>query len=413
MKKNTQISCPKCGHKFNVEDVLAHQIEEKYKEELNQKISEIESDYRGMKDSLSKKEQELKQKQSEMEEIIEEKLKMASEKRAKEIKKQVEEEFETRINSLSEENEAKKKQIQELKNTKIENQQLKRTIEEQKQNLELEFEQKMTDQLKIVSDEIRKRESERVEFKLKEKEELIESLKEKMDEMKRKAEQGSMQLQGEVQEIILEDLLKSLFVTDLIDEVGKGVRGADVIHTVSKNGCECGKILYESKRTKNFSYSWIEKLKNDAVGIKADICVIVTESMPDGIDKIGYEKGVWICTFSDVKGLALILRESLIAINAAYSAQSNKGEKTQMLYDYLTSNEFRLQLGAILEGYSHLQDSYIKEKRAMERIWKDREKQLERIVLNTNHFIGSIQGIAGNSIPEIKTIGNSQNLLED
>jgi len=413
MKKNTQISCPKCGHKFNVEDVLAHQIEEKYKEELNQKISEIESEYRGKEDSLSKKEQELKQKQSEMEQVIEAKLKLESERKAKEIKKQVEEEFETRINSLSEENETKKKQIQELKNTKIENEQLKRTIDEQKQNIELEFEQKMTDQLKTESENIKKRESERVELKLKEKEELIKSLTEKMDEMIRKTEQGSMQLQGEVQEIALEELLKSLFVTDMIDEVGKGVKGADVIHTVAKNGCECGKILYESKRTKKFSYTWIEKLKNDAVAIKADICVIVTESMPDGIDKIGYEDGVWICTFSDVKGLSLILRESLIAINAAYTAQSNKGEKMQMLYDYLTSNEFRLQLGAILEGFSHLQDSYVKEKRDMERIWKNREKQLERIVLNTNHFIGSIQGIAGNSIPEIKTLSNSKKMLED
>lgn len=279
--------------------------------------------------------------------------------------------------------------------------------------MEIELEQKLTEQLKTESEKIQKRESERVELKLKEKNELVNALKQQMDEMKRKAEQGSMQLQGEVQELALEELLKSLFVTDLIEEVAKGAKGADIKHiVVNKIGCECGKILYESKRTKNFSYSWIEKLKNDAVAIKADICVIVSEAMPDGIDKIGYEDGVWICTYSDAKGLALLLRESLIAINAAYSAQSNKGEKMQMLYDYLTSNEFRLQLGAITEGFSNLHDSYIRERRAMERIWKEREKQLERILLNTNHFIGSIQGIAGSSIPEIKEISKSQELLE-
>jgi hypothetical protein len=121
---------------------------------------------------------------------------------------------------------------------------------------------------------------------------------------------------------------------------------------------------------------------------------------------------VWICSFNDFKGLVLVLRESLLKINDAYSSQTNKGEKMQMLYDYLTSNEFKLQLGAIIEGFSDLQDGYVQEKRAMERIWKQREKQLERVLLNTNHFIGSIKGIAGSSIPGLKEIGTNDNLLD-
>ena len=414
MNKSTQISCPKCGHQFNVEDVLAHEIEEKYKEELNNKISDIESEYEEKEKLLFDKEKELKQKKSEIDEQIEKKLKHESKKQAKEIKKQVEEEFENRIKSLSEENDDRKKQINDLKDTTIENEKLKRMIEDQKQDLEIEFEKNLTERLKAESGEIRKRESERVELKIKEKDELVNALNKQLGEMKRKAEQGSMQLQGEVQEIALEELLQSLFVIDIIEEVAKGVKGADVIHTICNNlGNECGKILYESKRTKKFSNVWIEKLKNDAVAVKADICVIVTEAMPDDIEKIGIKNGVWICNYFDVKGLVIVLRESLISINAAYDAQSNKGEKVQMLYDYLTSNEFKLQLSAILEGYSHLQDSYVKEKRAMERIWKDREKQLDRILLNTNQFIGSIQGIAGSSMPEIENIANSQFLIEE
>lgn len=414
MNKSTQISCPKCGHQFNVEDVLAHEIEEKYKEELNNKISDIESEYEEKEKLLSDKEKELKQKKSEIDEQIEKKLKLESKKQAKEIKKRVEEEFENRIKSLSEENDDRKNQIKDLKDTTIENEKLKRMIEDQKQDLEIEFEKNLTERLKAESGEIRKRESERVELKIKEKDELVNALNKQLGEMKRKAEQGSMQLQGEVQEIALEELLQSLFVIDIIEEVAKGVKGADVIHTICNNlGNECGKILYESKRTKKFSNIWIEKLKNDAVAVKADICVIVTEAMPDDIEKIGIKDGVWICNYFDVKGLVIVLRESLISINAAYDAQSNKGEKMQMLYDYLTSNEFKLQLSAILEGYSHLQDSYVKEKRAMERIWKDREKQLERILLNTNQFIGSIQGIAGSSMPEIENIANSQFLIEE
>ena len=185
------------------------------------------------------------------------------------------------------------------------------------------------------------------------------------------------------------------------------------MHTVrNKIGVDCGVILYESKRTKAFGGDWVNKLKSDAVHVKADICIIITEAMPDGMDRIGQRDGVWICSFNDFKGLVLALRESLIKINEAYSSQTNKGEKMQMLYDYLTSNEFRLQIGAIIEGFNELHNGLVQEKKAMERIWKQREKQLEKVLLNTNHFIGSIKGIAGSSMPELKQIGSGDEVFE-
>ncbi len=413
MPKTTKINCPKCGHEFNVEDALAHQIEEKYREELSKKITTIESDYKAKEISLAEKEEALKKKQTDINKQIEERVKTESAKKEKEIKKQVGEDYEAQIKALSEETTAAKKQVQELRTTKIENEQLKRKLDDQKQNLEVEYEQKMTERLKEETNVIRKRESERVDLKLKERDEVINSMKEQMDVMKRKAEQGSMQLQGEVQELVIEDILHGLFPYDLIEEVGKGIKGADVIHTVrNKIGVDCGKILYESKRTKAFSYDWIAKLKSDAVLVKADVCVIVTEALPEDIDRMAQKDGVWICSFNDFKSLILVLRDSLIRVNEAYSSQTNKGEKTQMLYDYLMSNEFKLQIGSIVEGFTSLQDSYIKEKRAMERIWKEREKQLEKVLLNTNHFIGSIKGIAGSSMPDLKQIGESDNILE-
>ena len=227
--------------------------------------------------------------------------------------------------------------------------------------------------------------------------------------MKRKAEQGSMQLQGEVQELAIEEILRATFIYDKISEVPKGIKGADVIHEVfNKSGMKCGTILYESKRTKNFSNEWINKLKDDAVRIKAEICVIVTETLPEGIDKIGQKDGVWICSFNDFKGFTFVLRESLIKIGEAISSQTNKGDKMQMLYDYLMSNEFKLQINAIIEGFMELQNSYHQEKMAMEKIWKQREKQLEKVLLNANQFIGSVIGIAGSSLPNLKQIGTSE-----
>ena len=405
MPASTRINCPKCGHEFNVEDVLAQQIEEKYRNEMNLSITKIQDDYALKENSLKQKETELKQQQTDIDSLVAQKLKTETEKAAMTLKSQFEQQYEQQIKTLSDETVAANKEISDLKNAKIENEQLKRKLKDQEQDLALVYEQKLTEKLKQEGEVIQKRESERVELKLKERDELIGSLTKQVDEMKRKAEQGSMQMQGEVQELAIEEILRNLFPVDLIEEVGKAIKGADTIHTVrNRIGVDCGKILYESKRTKTFVQDWIPKLKADALTVKADLLVIITEALPDGIEKIGQKDGVWICTFKDFKGMVIVLRESLVKISEAYSSQINKGEKMQMLYDYLTSNEFMFQVSAIVEGFSDLQDSYLREKRAMERIWKEREKQLEKVLLNTNHFIGSIKGIAGTSIPQLKEI---------
>jgi hypothetical protein len=413
MPQTTKIICPKCGHEFAVEDVISKQIEEKYRADLHRKITVIENEFKAKETKLTQKEADLKKLQSDIDTQVTEKLKVETEKKSKEIKIQIARQYEDQIKSLSDANAETQKQLADLRKAKIENEQLKRKLDSQKQDLEVEFEQKMTAQLKAETNLIRQREGDRIELKLKEKDEVINSMKEQMEVMKRKAEQGSMQLQGEVQELVLEEVLRSLFQFDLIEEVGKGIRGADVIHTVrNRFGVDCGKIAYESKRTKSFSQDWITKLKADAALVKADLLVIVSEALPEEIDHIGQINGVWVCSFNDFKGLAIVLRDSLLRVSEAFSSQTNKGEKMQMLYDYLTSNEFKLQVGAIIEGFTSLQVSYHKEKRAMERIWKEREKQLEKVLLNTNHFIGSVKGIAGTSMPELKQIGAEDNLLE-
>lgn len=413
MAATTRINCPKCGHEFNVEDVLAIQIEEKYRNEMNLSITKIQEDYATKELSLKQRENEIKQQQADIDLKVTEKLKMETDKAARQLKTQFEQQYEQRLKSLSDETESAKKEISDLKNAKIENEQLKRKLKDQEQDLVLKYEQKLTERLQHETETIQRRESERVDLKLRERDELIGSLSRQVEEMRRKAEQGSMQMQGEVQELAVEEILRSMFPVDLIEEVGKGIKGADVIHTVrNRIGTDCGKILYESKRTKTFVQDWISKLKADALIVKADLLVIITEALPEGIEKIGQRDGVWICTYNDFKGLVIVLRENLIKIADAYSSQTNKGEKMQMLYDYLMSNEFLMQANAIVEGFNSLQDSYIREKRAMERIWKEREKQLEKVLLNTNHFIGSIKGIAGTSIPQLKEIGMKDNILE-
>lgn len=413
MPANTRITCPKCGHEFNVEDVLAQQIEEKYRNEMNKSISKIQEEFTQKENAIKQKETEIREQQANIDHLVAEKLKEESVKATKQLKTQFEKQYEQQLKTLSEEAESAKTEISNLKTARIENEQLKRKLKDQEQDLALKYEQTLSDKLKQETETIQKRESERVELKIKERDELIGSLKKQVEEMSRKAEQGSMQVQGEVQELAIEEILRNMFPVDLVEEVGKGIKGADVIHTVrNRFGVDCGKILYESKRTKTFVNDWIPKLKADALTVKADVLVIITEALPEEIEKIGQKDGVWICSFFDFKGLVIVLRESLLKISEAFSSQTNKGEKMQMLYDYLTSNEFMMQISAIIEGFSDLQDSYIREKRAMERIWKEREKQLQKVLLNTNHFIGSVKGIAGTSIPQLKEIGPKDNILE-
>ncbi|HMI01386.1 MAG TPA: DUF2130 domain-containing protein, partial [Pedobacter sp.] len=232
------------------------------------------------------------------------------------------------------------------------------------------------------------------------------------EEMKRKAEQGSMQLQGEVQELILEELLRNAFPFDLITEVGKGVRGADCVHLVRNQfGQECGKIIYESKRTKDFSMEWIEKLKKDMRSMGVDVAVIVTQCYPKGMDCFGEKDGVWICSFDEVKAVSYILRDGILKLYGAAKSQENRGDKMHMLYDYLTSTEFSEQWKAIREGFMSMKLSIQRERDAMEKLWKAREKQLEKVMLNAAHIRGSIEGIAGTDSIQLSLTDDDEPLL--
>jgi hypothetical protein len=416
-KDPNSISCPKCGTEINVSEITYQQVKGQLLKDFEAQIAEKDQDYqKKLQDLSSEKEQLAKAKeniQQQIDDTVRSKIGIERTKLEKTLSDRFKDETADQITSLQKELTEKTSQVKELNKTKAQIEILKREKDEQRDQIVLEKEIELTEKLKNERIKIKKQVDEESNLKIRELEKQLDDQKLLADEMRRKAEQGSMQLQGEVQEIALEEILNSLFPYDQISEVGKGVKGADVIHTVkNKIGTDCGKILYESKRTKSFSNEWVNKLKADAISTKADICIIVSEALPEGIDRIGQKDGVWICTFYDLKGLVTVLRESLIKLNEAYSSQTNKGEKMQMLYDYLTSNEFRLQVGAIIEGFTDLHNNYVQEKRAMERIWKHREKQLEKVLLNTNHFIGSIKGIAGSSIPDLKQIGSGDNILE-
>ncbi|MDR2629556.1 MAG: DUF2130 domain-containing protein [Spirochaetaceae bacterium] len=415
-----KIKCPKCGTEIDVNTALSHEIEERLKVEFSAQSSKHLAEIEKLQ--LEKTEIEATVSKEKEKEYIQ-RLNTEIEKMRKELTKENEEGFKSLQKSLKE----KSEQVIELNKTKAELERVRLEKDEIESRImaakDAEFAKKIKDALETQKafleaerERIKREAAEENDLKLAEMRKKLEDQTALAEEMKRKAEQGSMQLQGEVQELAIEDILKETFRFDVIESVPKGITGADVIQKVRNHiGNEAGVIAYESKRTKAFGKDWISKLKEDGGRVKADICVLVTDALPDDVERIGQKDGVWICTFTEFKGLALVLRDSILRVSEVYASQTNKGEKMQMLYDYLTGKEFSSQFKAILESFSDLQKGYLDERNRMEKIWKTREKQLEKILLNTNGFIGSIKGIAGSSLPEIALIeGNdTQNLLED
>jgi hypothetical protein len=391
METINKITCPKCGHTFNAEQALAQEVEDKLRSEYNQRFKGLQAKLAKEaeeKEALYKKEMELEKKRTE-----------------EKLKTKAREEVELELKDYRENLDKKTKENLELKNKELALLQKARLMEEQKAEMEIEMQKKLLDGQKAIEETAKRKAEEENQFKLKEKDMLVEQLTKQMADMQKRIEQGSMQLQGEVQELALEELLRSIFPFDKIGEVGKGVKGADVVHIVNNStGKECGTILYESKRTKNFSNDWIDKLKNDLRAHKAEIAVIVTEAMPKDMDRFGMKDGIWICSFAEFKGVAAVLRDSLIRIYDIKCSQENKGDKMQMLYDFLTGNEFKQHIEAIVEGFSSMKNSLAKEKIAMERIWAERDKQLDKVLLNMSGMYGSIKGIAGNAVAEVKLL---------
>jgi hypothetical protein len=346
--------------------------------------------------------------------LKEEREKITAEAKSK-AEKEVSESMGIKLKDLQESLEKKQKENLEFQKKEVEFLKREQELKELKDRMEIDLQKKLLESKKQSEEELSKRFSEQFELREKEYKKQIEDQKRLTEEMQRKMEQGSMQLQGEVQELIIEELLKSTFPFDQIEEVAKGVRGADCIQTVRNNLMqECGKIIYESKRTKNFSQDWITKLKDDMRLSGAELAVLVTDTLPKDQKHFSLINGVWVCSFTELKALAAVLRDSLIRIQSASESNENKGEKMQMLYSYLTGIEFRQQVEAIVEGFSTLQSELDKEKKAMQLIWKKREKQIEKVIQNTIALYGSVKGIAGASVQDIKALEASDtDLLDD
>lgn len=414
---NNKIKCPNCGQEIDIENLIQAGMKDSLNQQLQAQKAEyeksldkalekqkndFEEQFKKLKEENAKsKEKSIKEKEKELETALKEekeKFKLEKEK----IKNTVLEEQKEALETLEKELNAKSEQLKEMNKLKAEKIKIEREKEELSEKIRLQAEEELQQKLAEEKQKMQKNAEEKFELKIKELEKQLQDQKELTEEMKKRQEQGSMQLQGEVQELAIEEYLKQNFKYDEIQEVGKGDMGADslqIIHTMRKQNC--GTIYYESKRTKTFKEDWIGKFKNDIQAKGADIGVLVTAIYPKGMDRMGLRDGIYICTYEEFKALSFILRESIIKLSDAKELQENRHEKSALLFQFLTSTEFAFQIETILSSFVTMQNDLEAEKRAMNKLWKKREKEIQNVISATSNMYGAIQGIAGNAIKPV------------
>lgn len=371
------VVCPSCNKKIPLTRALTAQIEEELRKKLEtdakKREREIENDY--------------KRKLSAERQLAEKKAREALALELEELRQQVSE---------------REEEVEKARQKELEFRKRLRDLEKKEQAMALEIARKVDEERKRIEAEITKRLHEESHLKDLEKEKQLADLRRQIEELKRKAEQGSQQTQGEVSEIELEELLRVNFPYDQIEPVSKGVRGADIIQRVhTTSGQFCGIIVWEIKNTKAWSDGWIPKLKEDQRSIKAEIAVLASLPLPKGVNHFANVDGIWVTDFQTVSEVAVALRLNLIQVAMTRIAAEGRSDKIEMLYSYLSGTEFKQQVEVIVESFVAMKEDLDRERRAMETAWSKRDKQIQRVIQSVSRMYGDMQGIIGGTLPKI------------
>lgn len=409
-----KIICPTCQTTIDVEEAIRETLEKSLNADFLKKKADLESEFKSKEQIIADKEKALADEKERQDRIIQDKLSKLKEAQHAKIEEEVTEKLSLEMTSLRRENQERKDALKEMQKQELELLHQKQQLADERDALNLTVQRTLAEERKNIEEKAREKEREANHLKTQESDNLIKNLTEQLGDMKRKMEQGSMQVQGEVMELELEKILTQTFPFDEITEVVKGANGADILHKVRNHQmADCGTIVFESKRTKAFSQGWIDKLKADCRLHNAQIPVLVTEVLPKEMKQFGLKDGIWICTFAEAVALVTVLRQNLLSLHDQKVAGENKGEKQQLLYDYLTSHQFAHHIEFILSGYKAMQDTLAREKKVAIKNWKVREKQIEMMTQNTIEIYGSVKGIAGSSVQEVKSLGFDQFLLDE
>ncbi|MBP7842534.1 DUF2130 domain-containing protein [Candidatus Woesebacteria bacterium] len=392
------ITCPNCGQQIPLTQALKDEVEHKLKDKLNQQKKEYEAQLEKQALSITEK---LEAEKKKLWAVAQEKALEKVGKEAQELKLKQEQQ----LRELQEQLQENSKKLEESEKHEIELRKKARELEEKEKKIELEMARKLDEEREKIIEITKKQEAESGRLKLQEKDKQLEQMREQIGDLKRKAEQGSMQIQGEVQENDLRELLATTFVTDEISDVATGAKGADLVQKVNaKVGGVVGTIIWESKNTKAFSESWISKLKSDQGLVKADIAILVTQVLPDDIKGFGLKNGVWVVSYAHIIPLVNALRIQLVEISKVKQSLVGRDEKMDILYKYLSGAQFKNRVENIVMAFVSMKEDLETEKRSFSRIWSKREKEIEKVITSTSSMYGDLQGIIGGSLPGIKQL---------
>jgi hypothetical protein len=405
------ITCPHCSTQFEPGDSMRDEIQKELRGKMAEWQKKKDDEFKQKENSLQ---QQLKAKDDDTRKQIEAERKKLQEELEGSIRKSVVGDFENQLTMLQQSAAENEEKLKEARKKELEFMQKEKNLQNKEEELKITLERQLMEEREKLKEQLQKDETERLklreeqfQMRLKEKDKQLEDQKKLVEEMRRKSEQGSTQLQGEVLELTLETMLRTEFSDDDIREVKKGEEGGDIIQEVHNElRKSCGIIVWETKRAKNWSDKWIDKLKEDTQKGNADIAVLVTQTAPKDMDRFGRKEGIWICSLADVKLVATILRESLIKHYETTKVLDNVSDKKETLYKYMTSNEFKQKWEAIITTYMNMQKQITREKIRVSKDWAEREKQLQIMLNNSMGFLGDVKGIGGLEIQEI-------NLLEE
>lgn len=408
------ITCPNCKTEIRLTESLAAPLIEATRKQFEERLSQKDAEVAKREESIREKEKQIAEAKHNLDEQVADQVvaRLKTERaqviaeESKKAKFASAAEIETKVRELAELQDVLKvrdEKLAEAQKAQAELIKKQRELDDAKRELELTVEKRVQDGLDHVRMQAKSQAEEEQKFKVMEKEQTISAMQKQIEDLKRRAEQGSQQLQGEVQELELENLLRAKFPFDNMEPVAKGEFGGDVLQRVfSQGGQASGSILWESKRTKNWSDSWLVKLREDQRSAKAEIAVIVSQVLPKGVETFDIVDGVWVTHPRAALPVATILRNTLLQVNMAKQVSEGLQTKTEMVYQYLTGPRFKQRVEAIVEAFSSMQEDLDRERKAIMKQWAKREEQIERVMNATVGMYGDLQGIAGKSLQEIE-----------
>lgn len=404
------IECPNCGTEIKLTESLAGPLIEATRTEYEAKLTAQNQKFDARERAIKSKEAEVAEAQIALDEKLQELVEVERVKIVEEEKRKAQTfaaaEIEAKSKEVAELNELIKQRTEKLTEAQAVQAEFlkkKRLLDDEKRELDLTVEKKVQENILAARNAAKAEIEGELKLKVSEKEEQIRSMQHQIEELRRKSEQGSQQLQGEVLELELEQALSAKFPLDVIEPVAKGEFGGDVVQNVcAPSGARVGAILWETKRTKNWSDGWLAKLRNDQRAANAEISILVTRTLPKDIESFGQIDGVWVSAPAFGIGLAIALRQTLLEVAMSKSASEGQETKMELVYEYLTGPRFRHRVEAIVEKFSDMRADLDREKKAMTRLWAKREMQIQNVIESTVGMYGDLQGIAGQALQEIE-----------